>query len=1145
MDLRHFSSLWSSPLLDGVKKLAAERPHHALVKGSAGSGDALFISDLHKTAGRPVVVFVENAKHAETLLEECRTFLGDEGVEFFPSRDAVPYNMKSPFGPTVEARFRVLAQLLDGANKVYIAPHAALAQKIVPPKALFNRIVRLRPGDETPIETLARWLTEIGFRRENQVANLGSFCVRGGIVDIYPFLSENPLRVEYWGDTIDSIREFDVFTQKSQASKASVEIFPMREFCFSSDDMARALDKMRSETAKAGGDALAVHRFEHQWKAMADLEGIEWFLHWFDPPSASLLDFLAPETIVVWNDLIPLARRLDETKQNYERHFARVSDLTAPFVSKPHELLHKEQTVEELVDVYDTVYIDTLDAPADAAPIALAFTEQPQLPRELTPLAQTLAGFDNDGMRTVVLSPNKGHAERLQELIGESCPFVEIALGFLGRGFIVRDKKLLLFSENQIMGRSERPTRIKKRKSSIPIAGFDALAPGDFVVHEDHGIAKFAGIERIMAGGGGTDCMVLMFAENARVYVPIDDFHKVQKYIGKEAVAPPLSKIGTQSWDRLKQRTRESLKEMAGELIELYAKRQFLEGIAFSPDALWQKEFEDAFVYEPTADQLRASKEVKADMEAKKPMDRLVCGDVGFGKTEVAMRAAFKAVMAGYQVAVLAPTTILAAQHFATFQERMAAFPVRVGMLSRFLSAKEQRPVAEKVAAGEIDLLIGTHRALSDDVKFKNLGLLIIDEEQRFGVRHKEKLKQIRHTIDVLSLTATPIPRTLHMSLLGARDLSIIATPPRNRLPVETTVAEYHDELVKTAIENELERGGQVYFVNNRIKNLEQIRDKIAMLVPSARVIAAHGQMHEHELELIMKEFIAGRYDVLLSTVIIENGLDIPNVNTIIVNRADTLGLSQLYQLRGRVGRSSEQAYAYLLTPPFREVAEASLLRLRALEQYTELGSGFQIAMRDLEIRGAGNILGTRQHGFIAAVGFELYCRLLQEAVAEIKGEKPAEKPPEVKLEVPLEAYIPTDYIADGAARVELYQELSSVAAIEGLADIEKAMADRFGPLPASVSALLLLLRIKFAARAAGASRVAIGDGGALTIGFEGEAEAVRGRVMAFMEASALRFEVVDNPPQTLLKTLLVSATKVERAQETLAVLQKKKDKKY
>ncbi len=1141
MTIEPFSRQWSSPFLPAVRQWLADKPHHTLVKGLAGSGDALLISDLFVSSGRPVFVFVENSKRAETLCEECMTFIGEENAALFPSRDAVPYNMKSPFGPTVETRFRVLAELLEGKIKVFVAPHSVLCQKLVAPKTLFNRIIRLRPGDEVPIETLSRWLSEIGFRRENQVTNLGTFCIRGGIVDLYPFLTENPVRAEYWGNTIDSIREFDVFSQKSILSKTAVEIFPMREFCFSDSDIKTAIEKIGAAAQSRGGDPLAVHRFEHQWKAMADLEGIEWFLHWFDLPAVSVFDYCAPETLVVWDDLIPPLRRFDETAQNYERHYSRVPDLLRPFVSRPHELLHRPSFINSQLDCYDTVFCDTLEAPYDCAPLSLDFTGQPLLPRELDPLTGALTSYHNEGFRCVILSPNMGHAERMQELIADSCPFVEIMLGFLSRGIIIREQRFLLFSENQIMQRTERPVKIKKRKSSIPITGFDALAPQDFVVHEDHGIAKFLGVERVEAGSVASDCMVLLFADNARVYVPVEDFHKVQKYIGKESVSPALSKIGTSSWERLKVRTRESLKEMASELIELYAKRQFFEGIAFAADSMWQKEFEDAFVYEETPDQLRSIQEVKADMEAKKPMDRLICGDVGFGKTEVAMRAAFKAVMSGYQVAMLAPTTILAAQHYATFSERMASFPVRIAALSRFLRPKEQKAAIQKIAAGEIDLCIGTHRILSEDVKFRNLGLLIIDEEQRFGVRHKEKLKQLRHTIDVLSLTATPIPRTLHMSLVGARDLSIIATPPQNRLPVETSVAEYHDEVVKRAVENEIDRGGQVYFVNNRIKNLDAVRDRIAQLVPAARTVSAHGQMNEHELERIMKEFVAGRFDVLLSTVIIENGLDIPNVNTIIVNRADAMGLSQLYQLRGRVGRSSEQAYAFLLTPPFGEVREDSLMRLHALEQYTELGSGFQIAMRDLEIRGAGNILGTRQHGFIAAVGFELYCRLLQEAVLEIKGEKPPFKPPPVKLDIPLEAYIPNDYIADGASRIELYQELSSIASFEMLAETEKNIADRFGPMPASVSALLLLMRIKLAAGAGGAVRVVISDARELSLYFEGEAEAVRQKIMGVMQAASREFEVVTNAPYVVLKTKLASQEKPAMAQETLAILQKSK----
>jgi transcription-repair coupling factor (superfamily II helicase) len=1141
-NIRPFSEQWSSPCLPAVEQWLREKPACAIVKGSAGSSDSLLVSDLFAASGRPVLAIVESAKRAEMLCDECRTFIGEEAVEFFPSRDAVPYNMKSPFGPTTEARFRVMARLLEGKRIVIIAPAAVLTQKIPPPKTLFNRIIRLRPGDEVSIDTLARWLTEIGFHRETQVANLGAFAIRGGIVDIYPFLSENPLRIEYWGDVIDSIREFDVFTQKSLASRSSVELFPMREFCFSETDVAAALINMGDHALEVGGEPLTVGRFEHQWKGMADPEGVEWFLHWFDPPVASILDYIARDTVVVWDDFIGPLRRFDETVENYERHRSRVPEVLAPFVSKPRDLLFPEAFIEGQLRGFSTVYCGTLDAPP-GMPLALAVSAQPDFPREMAPLVEALTARSNDGFRCVLLSPNIGHAERMQELLGDECPFVEIALGFLGHGFIVADTRLLLFSENQVMGGNERPVRIRKRKSSIPIAGFDALVPGDFVVHEDHGIAKFLGVERVLAGGMHSDCMVLLFDDNAKVYVPVADFHKVQKYIGKESVSPPLSKIGTGQWDRLKSRTRESLKEMASELIELYAKRQFLRGIAFSPDTLWQKEFEDAFVYEETVDQLRAIKEVKQDMESPKPMDRLVCGDVGFGKTEVAMRAAFKAVMSGYQVALLAPTTILAAQHFAVFSQRMASFPVRIAPLSRFQRTSEQSATVAKLASGEVDLVIGTHRMLSADVAFKNLGLIIIDEEQRFGVKHKERLKQLRHTIDVLSLTATPIPRTLHMSLVGARDLSIIATPPRNRLPVETTVAEYHEELIQNAIENELERGGQLYFVNNRIKNLEAIRDTIARLVPAARVASAHGQMHERELELIMKEFVAGRFDVLLCTVIIENGLDIQNVNTIIINRADTFGLSQLYQLRGRVGRSSEQAYAYLLTPQFREVKEESLLRLRALEQYTDLGSGFQIAMRDLEIRGAGNILGTRQHGFIAAVGFELYCRLLQDAMREMNGEAPPPSAPDVKIEIPVEAYLPPEYIADGPARVEIYQELSGIVSRTSLDDIEKSLVDRFGPIPPVARSLLSLIRIKFAAGIKGIVRVAINEAGELSLHFSGEPETVRETIMQFMKESARQFEATNfaagDSAQTILKTPLAARDKSERLLEALSLLEK------
>lgn len=899
-----------------------------------------------------MLVLAENGKAAEELARDCAAILGDDdSVALLPSRDAVPYNMKSPFGPTAEARFGVLSKLLNGRRLLVIAPSAALLQRLVPGRELFNSIIHLETGTDAPIETLAAWLSDGAFRRENQTTDIGTFSVRGGILDVYPFLSENPYRIEFWGDTIDSIRSFNVFSQKSVGTHKSLEILPMREFRFSEAQIEAAVGRMLDFCEKGAANKSAVHKLEHQWKSVGDMEGAEWFLHWFGVNTVSILDYLKNDSVVVWDDISGAERRFGEARENYARHLERVPEMFAPLVSPPEELLFDDKSILEELSCYDEIFVDTVDFPEDTAIFPVSFSPQQSVRQELEAIVSELDRKTDEGYRCVIACPNAGYAERMAELLedggwatarvaptgedgdtgrGGAGPrpapdgngsslkwdpvqFVDVCAPSLHNGFICNDIKLLIYTESQLSGRAYQPQtpKTKRQKSGIPLASFDQLAPQDIVVHEDHGIGRFIGVERLTHGNVVSDCMVIIYADHAKVSVPIGDFHKVQKYIGKDGAAPPLSKLGTASWERLKERTRESLREMAQELIELYAKRQYLEGVSFAPDNLWQKEFEDSFIYEETPDQLAAIKDVKADMESPRPMDRLICGDVGFGKTEVAMRAAFKAVMSGYQAAVLAPTTILAAQHFATFSERAANFPVRIEMMSRFRTGREQKATLERLAEGKVDILIGTHRILSADIKFKNLGLLVIDEEQRFGVKHKEALKQLRYKVDVLSMTATPIPRTLHMSLIGARDLSTINTPPRDRLPIETKVAEYHDELVKNAVENELERGGQVYFVNNRIKNIPALQEKLEQLVPKARIISAHGQMDETELEAVMKAFIAGQYDILLSTVIIENGLDIPNVNTIIVNRADTLGLSQLYQLRGRVGRSSEQAYAF------------------------------------------------------------------------------------------------------------------------------------------------------------------------------------------------------------------------------------------
>ncbi|MBD3421263.1 MAG: transcription-repair coupling factor [Chitinivibrionales bacterium] len=1134
MEFKKFSDIWHPHFFPQISTWERERPDSALFKGLAGSSDAVLISGLFAASQQTQFVIVDHARRAEVLCDECKSIAGGDNVFLFPSRDAIPYNMKSPFGPTVEARYRVLDNLLKGVGGIYIATASCLLQKIQPQKTLYNSIIRLHNGDEVSLDTLSAWLTQNGFRRENQVENLGTFSIRGGIVDIYPFITDNPVRIEFWGDTIESMREFDIFTQRSLQRRSALEIFPMREFVLGSDQISTGLEALTDFCELKGIDLKGVDRLEHQWKLQDDLDGIEWFLSWFDLKTATILDYLPHDALVVWDDLLGVEHRLQESRQNYLRHIERVPELFLPLISPPEALLMPDERIRQDLACFARVYGDTREIDSETVAYSCALSEQPSYPHTIEFLTADLAKYHREGSTITILAASPGSAERLHELIAEDCPYVKIYLGSLKSGYVDKTNNYLLFSEQQLFNRPVQRATPKKIKSGIPLKSFDALAPDDYIVHVDHGIGRFIGIQRIAAADAQRDCMVLQFQGASKLFVPVEDFHKVQKYRAGETVQPTLSKLGSGTWERLKRKTKESLREMAQELIELYATRTYHEGICFGPDSNWQQEFEDAFVFEATPDQARAIAESKKDMESNKPMDRLVCGDVGFGKTEVAMRAAFKAVIAGYQVAVLAPTTILASQHYATFSERMANFPVKIDVLSRFRKPGEQRRTILHATSGAVDIIIGTHRLLSKDISFKNLGLLIIDEEQKFGVRHKEKLKHFRSQIDVLSLTATPIPRTLHMSLVGARDLSIINTPPQNRLPVETTVAEFHDELVKNAVENELARGGQVYFVHNRVKNLHTIQEKVELLAPRARVIAAHGQMHERELETVMNAFVAGRYDVLVSTVIIENGLDIANVNTIIVNRADALGLSQLYQLRGRVGRSSEQAYAYLLTPSFKKMDEISLRRLRALEQYTELGSGFQIAMRDLEIRGAGNILGTKQHGFIAAVGFELYCRLLQEAVSEAKGEPPPQEMTDVKVDIPLEAFIPAEYIADGATRVTLYQELSSLEQSAAIDEIEQELVDRFGPLPQKVSSLLLVMRIKVLAGLLGSASVALKDR-TLHLTFEGDDELVKKRLQSAM-SSGHSFEIAYAQPISLKLGLSAVAT-ADQATEIVTIL--------
>jgi len=1049
--------------------LSAPGQEPVLVEGLAASAPTFLIARAFLQQKKSILVLCQFPKTAEALQSDLEGFLGEDQVRFFPHREGSIYDGHSPFGHTSELRFQTLESLLRKEPCVVIATVQAFMQKIVPPRELLHNILRLEVGQEFDLRDLRSSLVQMGFAHAPVVEEIGQFSVRGGIVDIFPYLADQPLRVEFWGDEIESIRKFDIFSQRSLDRLEIAQIFPLQEFMLDEDERRAGLDAMAAEPD--AGDA--IKNLERKLLSQSRDSGLEWYAGWFKRNFASILDYLPqPGLVFEVESNLDWRQRHNELARLYAQCHAKARSHGMPLFSPPDQLLWNIPELEEKLRLHSNTRFGYF---AGTSP-AVRFTVKEQ-PRYLAAVASFVEDFKvlhANGFSVHVLCDNRAQAERLEELLGDDAVWVQLLIGTITQGFLIEEWKLALYTDHQIFSRYSRKIKYRRYKGGVSIPSFEALTPGDYVVHADHGIGRFTGIERVSTGDGHRDCMVLVYAEGNKLFVPVESFDRIQKYVGKDATPPTLSHLGTKAWEKLKERAKQVIAAMARELLELYAKRKFQPGYAFGPDTHWQKEFEDAFIYEETADQVKAIAEVKMDMEKPHPMDRLIAGDVGFGKTEVAMRAAFKCVMEGKQTAVLVPTTILAAQHLQTFRERMADFPVKIEMLSRFVGPKEQKRVVARIAQGDTNIVIGTHRLLSKDIRFKDLGTLIVDEEHRFGVRHKEKIKQIRSNVDVISMTATPIPRTLHMSMMGVRDVSLINTPPLNRLPVQTRVTEYNEEIIAEAIQHELSRQGQVYFVYNRVATIEEAAQLVERLVPGARVATAHGQMEEDDLETIMDSFMRGQFDVLVSTVIIESGLDIPNVNTLIVNRADTFGLAQLYQLRGRVGRSSVQAYAYLLTPPPSLIRDDALRRLKALEQFTDLGSGFQIAMRDLEIRGAGNILGTEQHGFIAAVGFEMYMRLLKETMQEIKGEGPAITV-QPKMDIDVEAFLPETYIEDREQRVALYQKISQAENLESLHQMTGELSDRFGELPREARSLLAIMSMKLVARQLYFGRVAIG----------------------------------------------------------------------
>lgn len=1010
-----------------------------------GGARAAFAASLLELEGPAVVVVAATPGEAEAVHADLEFLLGPSVSRYFPQRETLPYEDTDPHVEITGQRIDALAAMLGGRTRLLVTTARGLVERSPIPSRAEGFSIQLRVGGETALDQLAERLARSGFDRVHTVQELGEFAVRGGIVDVFPFGSELPVRIELWGDEVASLRTFDLLSQRSVAEVEEVEILPV--------DLER-------DQRDAPGERLAL------------LELL---------PSSSILLELSPD------DTADRVERLWE--ETVSGRAAADTDALDPakLVLPPNET---SDGLRGLVRIGVGPTPAGEPASEGAAKISAFFpvAPPPAIERDMGRLVETVESSRRESERVLILCDNDGQLERLEQILEEragreTASYPTLAIGSLSGGFRLNgdrrgDVPLLVLTDHEIFRRSRWLRRRSRYRGVATLESIASIAPGDYVVHLDHGIGRYLGLERVEVGGEAIETLKVQYADGEILRVPhyrLDLMERWTAADGDEDVHPPrVHKLGGKRWKQLKRKTIEQIQRMAAELLELYAHRTVVSGHGFPPETSWQREMESAFLYEETPDQLSAWEDVRRDMEEPRPMERLVCGDVGFGKTEIAMRAAFKAVQDGKQVAVLAPTTVLAEQHLHTFRERFASFPLRIEALSRFRSRAEQREVLAGIESGSVDILVGTHRLLSADVHFRDIGLLVVDEEQRFGVRHKERLKELKRSIDVLTMTATPIPRTLQMSLGKLRDLSLIETPPRDRMPIITHVLPWHDDIILEAMRRELDRGGQVFFVHNRVETIEVLAERVRRLVPDALVAVAHGQMPERDLESVMRALMDGHLDVLVCTSIIENGLDVPNANTMIVHQADRFGLAQLYQIRGRVGRSHHRAYCYLLVPS--NVAPDAERRLRVLEHHTELGSGYRVALRDLQLRGAGNLLGTDQSGFAQAVGLDVYQRLLQGTVRRLKGEGDPEKAAKTQIAVEGEAYLPDDYIMDAEQKMHLYRRISRIEEMGEVDELESELRDRFGPLPEAALRLLGSIRLKLLAHALGVEWVRVGE---------------------------------------------------------------------
>lgn len=1039
LDLKSFYTQ-AEQTKDIVEQLQNTELSHIHFKGLIGSAAAFYFNGVFQKLPLNFFIVMNDKEEAAYFFNDLERIVGDDKVLFFPNSYRNPYQVEQTDNSNVLMRAEVIGALSKSSNKIIVTYPAALSEKVITKKILKKNTLKLKLDEEFSMQSLTEKLHQFDFERVDFVVEPGQFSIRGGIVDVFSFSNENPYRLEFFGDEIASIRSFDPVSQLSIKNYTKVTILPNIQ------------------------------------NSMLEEQRI------------SILAYLPKNTLVAFKEIELVAEKLDKDFDKATEAYQKVK--TSPLAHfTPEELFYEKNQFLDEIETKNTIEFGTQFYLSPQLVANVKQQVQPIFNKNFDLLHQDLVNKKEQGYKVAVLADSSKQTERLTAIfddIGKSIEFNSILLT-IHEGFVDDDLKIALYTDHQIFNRYQRfqlKDSYKKKSESLTLKELHNLTPGDFITHIDHGVGRFSGLEKIDVNGKQQETIRIVYANNDLLYVSIHSLHKITKYVGKDGTPPNVNKLGSAQWQTAKQKTKAKIKEVAFDLIKLYAERKSKKGYQFMPDTYLQNELEASFIYEDTPDQLKATQDVKKDMEADYPMDRLICGDVGFGKTEVAIRAAFKAVADSKQVAVLVPTTILALQHYKTFKERLKDFPCKVDYINRFKTKKQQTETLKNLAEGKVDILIGTHRIVGNDVKFKDLGLLIIDEEQKFGVSVKDKLKTIKANVDTLTLTATPIPRTLQFSLMAARDLSNINTPPPNRQPVETKLVTFNEEVIRDAIIYETSRRGQVFIVNNRIENIKEVAGMVQRLCPNVSILSAHGQMKGAELEQKMAAFVDGEYDVLIATTIIESGLDIPNANTIIILNANHFGMSDLHQMRGRVGRSNKKAFCYLVAPPMHTLTPEARKRLTALEQFSELGSGFQIAMRDLDIRGAGNLLGAEQSGFISEIGFDVYQKILQEAIDELKENEFKELYAEelktknfikdCQIETDFEILIPDDYITNIAERLSIYKELDELENIESLETYKNQLIDRFGKIPYATEQLFKAIQLRWVAKEIGFEKLVL-----------------------------------------------------------------------